>query len=652
MKKEFVECHLFLCLVHKGFSFVSGKISTPLIILFLPVIILSCAEKKEYALRTSLNSTLEVLDSTLFSLQVNDTVQPDFGALWCDHCKLFHTRAAEAVYPFAYLFSVNGDRKYLDASIRVGNWLIRQQFPDGSWKETPEEWTGTTTDQLLMMAKAYPVVKDHLSGTEQTSWIKSMKMAGDYLYEVMTPEFASINYVATTTATLMVLHGIIPDGRFAGKARQLAHLVIAKMDDDLFITGEGGRVFDAKYGVDLGYNLEMSLWGLALYAKLSGDTLVMNKVVKSAVRHLHFIYPDGSVDGSWGIRSNKWTCFGGATSDGIQVLCSLLGNQDPGFYTVSARNLEYLKTCMKNGLVGYGPMHWDIMHDDPCIYPTFAKAKNLAMALAYLEKDPPEYPGLPNDQSGLTIFPTLNLATIRTKNFCATVTAYGYKDPKGSESKYMFRPTGGAISNLWLAGWGYLTASSQTEYHRWEPMHFPEADTLKSLTPRIEFTNENGYFTNLFEFDATVFFEKNGSSITAEVYGELKNREQKEGGIGYSYRYTFEDDCVTKEIHLRFHAVRDTVIIVEPFIFHPQMQFVQVNEKTVLVSNGNQKIEMLITGGLASLSTGEDTEHYWWPYPALRAFPVTLRVIPDESTLESTVKYRFRLEKQKDKALP
>jgi len=45
--------------------------------------------------------------------------------------------------------------KYLEAAIRTGNWLIQQQEQNGSWKETPEEWTGTTTDQVLMLMLAW-----------------------------------------------------------------------------------------------------------------------------------------------------------------------------------------------------------------------------------------------------------------------------------------------------------------------------------------------------------------------------------------------------------------------------------------------------------------------------------------------------------------
>ena len=67
------------------------------------------------------------------------------------------------------------------------------------------------------------------------------------------------------------------------------------MDDDLFITGEGGRVFGVEYGIYLAYNMEMSLWVLSIYATLSGDKLVMGKVLKAKENQLHFIFPAGSI---------------------------------------------------------------------------------------------------------------------------------------------------------------------------------------------------------------------------------------------------------------------------------------------------------------------------------------------------------------------
>jgi len=226
-----------------------------LLLLFSVVVVAACIKKQEVPLKQSIENVLFCMDSALIQLQNTEAADTNYGGIWCPHCQLYHTRAAEAVYPFTYKYQLTGDKIYLNAAINLGNWLIKQQLPDGSWKETPEEWTGTTTDQLLMMALSYQILDEYLMDNEKQMWMNSINMAGDYLVKNMTPEFASINYVATTTASLTVLNTVSPNKIYTDKAKKLAWQVLAKMDDDYFITGEGGRVFDAKYGELLGAHM-------------------------------------------------------------------------------------------------------------------------------------------------------------------------------------------------------------------------------------------------------------------------------------------------------------------------------------------------------------------------------------------------------------
>ncbi|MBP1648289.1 MAG: hypothetical protein H6Q30_1734, partial [Bacteroidetes bacterium] len=380
-------------------------------------------------LRKAYAAVLQELSSALRERQVEDPGNPDFGAIQCEHCGVLHTRAAEAVYPFAVQSGITGDTTFQRAAILAGNWLMNQQQRDGSWKETPEEWTGTTTDQLLMMALAFSRLSKDLSSSERERWRSSIEGAADYLYRVMEPEFASINYVATTAATLVAANMVVPKKEYLQKARELAHRTISKMDADGFIDGEGGRSHAVKLGVDLGYDMEMSLWGLGYYAKECDDTLVAEAVRHSLRNHLFFIYPDGSMDNSWGIRSNKWTTYGGVTSDGCQVLFSLFSSEDPRYVTAAARNLKYLTTNMKGGIVGYGPHQWDIFDRPPCIYPTFTKAKNIAFAYELEREGALRAAPLPAETGPfLKYFKTLDLVLVRTEKLMATVTAYGYKD--------------------------------------------------------------------------------------------------------------------------------------------------------------------------------------------------------------------------------
>lgn len=70
--------------------------------------------------------TMIVLNRALADLQIIDEDDINHGALQCPHCNILHTRAAEAVFPFAMEYQQTGDKKYLRASIQLGNWLIRQ----------------------------------------------------------------------------------------------------------------------------------------------------------------------------------------------------------------------------------------------------------------------------------------------------------------------------------------------------------------------------------------------------------------------------------------------------------------------------------------------------------------------------------------------
>ena len=110
---------------------------------------------KTVHLRAEFARTLAVLVDSLERQQIPAGDSADAGALRCPHCAVLHTRAAEAVWPFALMYGETGDERHLQAARAAAQWLFRQQQPDGSWKETPEEWTGTTTDQLLMLVLAY-----------------------------------------------------------------------------------------------------------------------------------------------------------------------------------------------------------------------------------------------------------------------------------------------------------------------------------------------------------------------------------------------------------------------------------------------------------------------------------------------------------------
>ena len=605
----------------------------------------SCEKKAEtISLKDESLKNLLILCDDLIAVQDFEEGSEDYGALFCQECQDYHTRAAEAVLPFAVAYKETGDEKYLKSAVSIGDWLVDQQNEDGSWVETPSTWTGTTADQALMMAVAYPILKDKLSPEQREQWYNSIKGCADWLVKNMNHEFASINYCATSTATLMACNLVVPDTAYVEKADSLAMLVTSKFDADYFLTGEGNRIRGTKYGVDLGYSLDMSLWGLGLYAKLRNNEFVDNYVKESLKRYVYFIYPDGSTDGSWGVRANKWTTYGSITADGCQILFSLYSQDDPIYRTAALENLKYLMSMRKDGLIGYGPHYFREYNRPPCIYPTFCRAKNLAMTIVWGDQSSGETPAIPTQEIGWgKYFKTMDLALVRTENFMCTVTGYRYKDiRRGPDFKYMHRPSGGSITNLWVKDYGYLEASSQTEYHRWE-MPFPEEENPLSITPRIEFQDTNAYYTNLYEFDSHMELEKKNDHYVVEAIGELKDRARWEGGVAYVLTHEFYDDYIIKKIELRFHGQKPTVSIIEPIVENDDTHFQQVDKKTVDILGGKREFRIELLDDGYEFVLGEDEEKYLQPYPCLKGYPLTIKVTPDADSFLKTVSYKISI---------
>lgn len=586
---------------------------------------------------------MQRLNAAALQHQNVDSADPDFGGISCPACGLYHTRAAEALFPLACEYRLTGNRERLSQSIRLGDWLLRQQQADGSWLETPETWTGTTTDQLLMLLLTYPIVEQKLSAAHRHRWLQGMESAADYLARVMDNRFASINYCATTTATLAEAFRLLHKEIYAEKARSLARMIVSKMNAEWFIEGEGSREGAYKYGVDIGYNLEMSLWGLARYAQLTDDTFVAEAVRRSAEQHLWFIYPDGMLDASAGIRSNKWTVFGSGTSDGIHPLCALLCAENPAFTEAALRNIDCLEhSFTASGLLGPGPHYDRVKETPPCIYPTFTKAKSLAMTLLW-KPAIIERAALPLDTDTLHRFHTLGITLVRRGSFCGTITASTYKAREGAASKYMHRPAGGACSALWIEGFGLLQAASQTEYRRWEPMSFPIMPEIEPLTPRIETITDAERYTNLYEFDAWSEMTDDGAAAICTAGGLLRNSDGRPCGIGYVLTHRFERNRLVKQIKILHHTSDDTVRIVEPLLLDPETHIEQTSEQTLRITKHGHSIMMRVEGADLRIDT-PNAPKYKQVYPSLVALPIVIDVPVAEPQRREKITVIFELE--------
>lgn len=598
-------------------------------------------------LKKESEKTLLVLAEALLKNQIHETGDASHGAIQCNECNVLHTRAAEAVYPFAVVYKLTGKNEYLRAAIDVGNWLIKQQLDEGQWKETPWEWTGTTADQLLMMVKSYPILEKHLTKQEQADWKKSIERAADYLVKYMSPDFASINYCPTSAAVLALVYKMVGDEKYAVKARELARWTVAKMNEDGFIEGEAAQVFGVKYGVDLGYEMDMSLWGLAMYSKIMDDGFVYEKVKHSLQKNLYFIYPNGAIDGSWGSRCYKWAAYGSKTADGSQILFKLMEKEDPRYTTAALRNLAYLNTMIQDGMVGNGPQYWEISGESVCIYPTFARAKNLAMTIETEGDTEIKNTPLPADAGNwMKYFSSIDLVLARSKNFMTTISGYGYRDiTNWGNGKYTHHPSGGSACNIWVEDHGFLQTSSQTRYVRGEPVHMPVTkDSVICLTPRIEFRSKDGYFTNLYECESRFTSLSNADTVAVvSATGELKNQEWQPGGVGYKLSHVVRDNSVEKSVLIRFHDRKPTVQIVEPIVDLTGMSFEKISPKKVLIKGVKRSFLFEINEGEFEIQAGVDREKYWYPFPSMKCFPLVININPPKSGYEQFIKYSITI---------
>ena len=625
-------------------------------VFFLVILIASqinSQENKKVSLKNECFKTLEVLSNTLLKLQTNEIADSNYGGLICPETNLYHSRAAEGVYPLAVMFKHIGEKKYLEASIKLGNWLITQQEAGGEWLETPWTWTGTTADQLLMMSLTYPIVEKYLTSSEKVNWEKSIKKAADFLVKNMSPDFATINYCATTPACLATTNLIFPDKAYLEKARKLSRMVLSKMNEEGFIEGEAARVGKVKYGVDPAYEFDMSFWGLELFARLTNDTVVHNEIKNALLEHLPLVYPNGVIDGSWGARCYKWTTFGSKTADGSQILFSLFSKEDNRFTTAAIRNLEYLRTMIHDGMIGSGPDYFELYETPPCNYPTFARAKNLALAVELGNQDEEILGKLPSEEIGLLKeFNTVKVALARTENFYTTISAYDYLDQLNwGEGRYSQFPSGGAACNVWVKDFGLLQTSSPTRYIQGEVIHMPELNPfLKCLTPRFEFSDSTGYYTNLYERNGMMITDKkDDNNITISVSGEMRNEKQIPGGVSYELSHTMLDKSITKKVKLKYHDNQPVISIVEPIVYKNGLEVNLLNERKVEIKYLEKTFLFEVHSGNVVIELGKDKENFWQPFPAVKTYPILLKVIPpvnvfEDENYKTEIKYSFTIQ--------
>ncbi len=600
-------------------------------ILILSLFILHSA----FAIDDSYKTTLTTLCDALLPTQITDKTNANYGALICPSknpdVNKIHSRAAEAVYPFAVEYTLTGNTKYRDAAVILGNWLVTIQETTGKiggWSEdwpdpTQAGWYGTTADQLISLAGAYPIVKPFLSATESANWDNAIGKAADYVKGSF--PVSNVNYNAIGGAALFLASTVVaaPKTSWVAKADTLiTRNTFDSIGTDNLLRGEGK-------GVDEGYDMAQSIGYVALYSILAKSAVAKQKAADMLHAHFNFVYPNGSVDNSWGTRSYKWGYESGTkTAPGVYFSFALLADVDPAFGAAGLQCLQYLGTkCLDNGWVTYGPhAHKHASSNPPCNYQTFARAQSIALAIEYAPSATATSPFPAQTLNWYKFFPLINVAVVRTKNIMATVSAYGEIRTYSRNTV----PKGGSVSNLWYTGFGdngYLQSSSATIYTRTETMHMPTEDNPVPLplTPRIECTVAASYYTNLFETNATMNVTQNSDNVGVTTSGKFTSQTGTTAGMNFTVSNKFFDSKVQKQYSVSGAA--GSFKIIEPFVNDSGTVFTKSGTNTVAITPKSGPTWTLTVDSATvpySLTTGTDSSRYWCPFPGIEAYPAII----------------------------
>ncbi|MFC2110597.1 hypothetical protein ACFLSU_08525, partial [Bacteroidota bacterium] len=492
------------------------------------------------------------------------------GSLYCHACEVIHGRCQESVYPFLYMADKTGEQKYLDAAIKVMDWSVNVDLPNGSWTNMidPKSWWGTTVFGAVALGEALHHHGHVLSKELKEKWEIRLKKAIEIVYKKFDMHFSHINYRFTAIYALSFLGKYFNEEKYIKRSKEFAALIpeyLTSPNKLIFGEDKPDNQKSAKglYPIDIGYNVEETLNGVVQYAVLEKDEELLELLTQSLNGHLEFMLPDGAWDNSFGTRQNKWTYWGSRTTDGCQPAFAFMAERNPAFGTAAVLSTELLERCTVNGLLA-GGLHYDSHGVLPCMHHTFAHAKNLAVVLdneetlRAVDKKTP-IPRSTND--GVKHFPELDVWLGSRGPWRSTVSSYDQIWKK----KYSVPAIGGSLAVLWHEKVGPLFAASMAEYLLVEPYNQqPQPGEDFCLTPRLERFVEGEWFTNIHDLKAKVTHTDVNGVIDFTVDASLTNREKqkvkKAGDVKLNYLFGAEKTTI-KALRKITEANGDTLVL-------------------------------------------------------------------------------------------
>ncbi|MES1925298.1 hypothetical protein [Salinisphaera sp. T31B1] len=571
-----------------------------------------------------------------------EPVEDDALALHCPACDVHHIRSIEAVVAFAAAYRATGDRHWANAARGLGRWAIARQNVDGAWIESEANpWRGISIFVLLALATAYRLLQTAeepiLNNDEAPRWRDAIKRGVSWA-ETIRPtghigqaaaalcrrirwpgaarngQFWNTNYLATLA---LMFHecGRALGRDFDDRSRRYLEFTLSRIGVDGLIVGEvnepapgWAKPFRRVDAIDPGYNLDMTLGVLALYAHHRGDDGLLERVATSAAAHLPLLYADGSVDNGMGARGYKAACWGSQTAHGLQMLAAGLASVDARFLRAGQRNMTLLQRCLHDDLLQRAPCGGD--GPPPCLYASFARAANLALALAVSSPrasaaDTP----LPCETTAPSRWQLASLDTTVMRGGAWMMTLSGQsRDSSRLPYRFITPATGATLTRLHHDRFGPVQAAGFAVYQRVEAEHMP----AQAQASAAGLVNASGDLRSI--HDRRVLIEPLGPSAV-HARGRLRTRRIWQRGAAYEMDYAIEHDRVVKRLQLMPN--RCDHVLIEPLVAMPDARFAQPDAHHVIVERAGLRLQITlhIDAGTCRMQLAEPIQPYSPPLP-------------------------------------
>jgi hypothetical protein len=94
------------------------------------------------------------------------------------------------------------------------------------------------------------------------------------------------------------------------------------------------------------------------------------------------------------------------------------------------------------------------------------------------------------------------------------------------------------------------------------------------------------------------------------------------------------DESITKTLILKYHDNQPVISIIEPIIFKEGLEVNLLNDRKVELKYLEKTFLFEVHSGNVVIELGKDKENYWQPFPAVRTYPIVLKVIPPVNAFE------------------